>query len=392
MKGEWKNDGLCVEGKQKLTRTIVNEDLCENDGDVDGTKTEKTVDCCGVTDWEIDKTAFGADENQNYCKPNGKRTETRTLYNRNLCEQEGKSFMLTQPLSQEVDCCYVPKTTTPIYEDGQRYAIDDMYWFKWWKSQIENDSTFKYTVEDWDKYKEENTKPCNADGEVRVKRNVANPELCKAEVAAGIREEDPNSFKSEYVEKCCTFYGGEPKAGTYCNWTGSDGIGEIEMVSKMKNLDICIQDAYKMKDKFLEAWPRIKYNYSEKWPEWDKAKEHGTAIYPWTTSWPQASHVYDGKVAKRACYSNGTVELSDINWGEYGLKDAPGVTKSSQCGYSHGRCPGTQCCSSAGWCAGTIGTYSDWCHNWDSEKGWSGGKYDGLHWNAPRDTDWSITK
>lgn len=51
----------------------------------------------------------------------------------------------------------------------------------------------------------------------------------------------------------------------------------------------------------------------------------------------------------------------------YTGKQAGDVSTDGRCGPSHGnkRCPGSQCCSSSGWCWGTIGLWSDWCTNND---------------------------
>ena len=410
-KEDWLLEGQCVDGKQKLTRNIVNKELCDdNDGDVDGITTEKIVDCCGFSDWEVDKNAFGADETQDYCKSTGKRTETRELFNRDLCDRDGKSFLLTQPTSQEIDCCYI--ASPEILSDDARYAIDDMSYMNWFREQIAKDSDATITVEDWDKYKEENITPCTSSGEVTVRRTVANPELCKAEAAAGIREDDPYSFKSEYDEKCCSLHAGKyPQNGTYCDWVpesqrrikmskrenvSSNGIGRIDMKLESKNDDVCVQDVKLMRDKFLFqnkfSYPTAGRDYQRK-QAWKRAINDGTA-YSSGRYWGK-SRDDDSVSIKRACYSNGTIEGSDLNWGKYVDPD-PEVSTNGKCGSGGGRCPKDQCCSEYGWCGGKIGTNSVHCSKNISGKGWSGGKYkgkyDGIHYNMPKDTDWGITK
>ena len=406
IKGEWSPEGECIEGKQKLTRTILNEDLCdENDGDVDGTNTEKIVDCCGVTDWEIDKTAFGADENQNYCKPNGKRTEIRTLYNRNLCD----SFILTQPMSREVDCCYISDSTVIPTDEEQIYGVDNMSYLNWWKSEIERDSNAKITVDDWNKYKEENIKPCNADGKVRVKRNVANPELCRAEAAAGTRKEDAYSYQTEYDENCCYIGDIVPLEGSYCKWSlsqstrtprASQGTGTIDSGRDIKNRNVCGRDELKMRVKFLwderNQWNNLlTYNNNNRYNAWQAAKRDGTAF--WNGRW----YGDQGNKA-RTCYSSGKLADSDVNWGDYAVPD-PNVSTDGKCGDNgdNKRCPGKQCCSRWGWCGGSVGTYdSGHCAEGTTSRdrrnhigGNASGSYDGVHWyRMPSDTDWSITK
>ena len=53
------------------------------------------------------------------------------------------------------------------------------------------------------------------------------------------------------------------------------------------------------------------------------------------------------------------------------------VSTNGRCGPGHDNkiCPGKQCCSGSGWCAGTQGTYSAWCYS--NKKGRDNGKYDG---------------
>jgi len=52
------------------------------------------------------------------------------------------------------------------------------------------------------------------------------------------------------------------------------------------------------------------------------------------------------------------------------------VSTNGRCGQPTAtRCPGKQCCSNSGWCAGTQGTKSTWCSK--DGKGQSLGKYDG---------------
>ena len=53
------------------------------------------------------------------------------------------------------------------------------------------------------------------------------------------------------------------------------------------------------------------------------------------------------------------------------------VSTNGRCGPRHGNkiCPGKQCCSGSGWCAGTQGTRSAWCYS--NKKGRDNGKYDG---------------
>jgi hypothetical protein len=295
-----------------------------------------------------------------------------------------------------------------------------MSYMNWWREQIAADSDATITVEDWDKYKEENITPCTPSGELRMKRIVANPELCKAEAAAGIREDDPYSFKSEYGEKCCSLHAGEyPQNGTYCAWepdsqrlkkitkranVSSNGIGQIDMKLESKNDDVCAQDVKLMEEKFLF---QNKFSYNKNYRDfarkqaWKRAIKDGTA-YLSTGYWGK-SRDDDSVSVKRACYSNGTIEGSDINWGKYVDPD-PEVSTNRRCGgrgesSNDGvkkRCPEDQCCSEYGWCGGKIGTNSDYCSKNISGKGWSGGeykgRYDGIHYNMPKDTDWSITK
>jgi hypothetical protein len=407
-KEDWLLEGECVDGKQKLTRNIVNKESCDdNDGDVDGIITEKIVDCCGFSDWEVDKNAYGVDETQNYCTPRGKRTETRELFNRNLCDRDGKSFLLTQPTSQEIDCCYI--ASPEILDDDASYAIDYMTYMNFWKKYMDGDNVDStITTEDWDKHKEENITPCTPSGELRMKRIVANPELCKAEAAAGTREDDPHSFKSEYGEKCCSLHAGEePKNGTYCDWgdsfTGvsSNGIGLIDMKLESKNDDVCMQDVGVMV-KFQTG--KFEYKSSrraqaDRYVAWTAAINDGTAY--WSDGYWGKSRDDDSISVKRTCYSNGTIEGSDINWGKYVDPD-PEVSTNGKCGADAGgrrkpkRCPNDQCCSEYDWCGGKIGTKSDFCSAQIGGKGWGGGKYkghyDGIHYNMPKDTDWSITK
>ena len=405
-KEDWLLEGECVDGKQKLTRNIVNKESCDdNDGDVDGITTEKIVDCCGFSDWEVDKNAFGADETQNYCTSRGKRTETRELFNRNLCDRDGKSFLLTQPTSQEIDCCYMSDSTTIPTNEEKKYGIDRMSYMNWWRSVIGGDNDAKVTVDDWDKYKEENIKACRPSGDVMVQRTVANPELCKAEAAAGTREEDAYSYKTEYAEKCC--YVGDiiPKEDSYCDWSLSNssrsrrasfGSGNIATKRDIKNSGVCAQDVEVMGRQFRiidkERQDLYNYNDSQRRNVYKAAVASGTAFWR-GRNWSQA----DGRL--KGCYSNGTLQDSDVNWGDYAGPD-PNVSTNGMCGDNgdNKRCPGSQCCSRGGWCAGSVGTKSDWCHEWVRDRrvwvgGNASGSYDGVHWyKMPKDTDWSITK
>lgn len=113
-KGEWKKAGPCVDGEQKVIRTILNKDLCdENDGDVDGIATEKNVPCCSLGDWKIDENQRDGDPDYDktwltkYCKPDGNMTFKRELFNRELCESDGKYELLSEELTKEEPCCYI---------------------------------------------------------------------------------------------------------------------------------------------------------------------------------------------------------------------------------------------------------------------------------------------
>jgi hypothetical protein len=284
-----------------------------------------------------------------------------------------------------------------------------MTYMNFWKKYMDGDNVDStITTEDWDKHKEENITPCTPSGELRMKRIVANPELCKAEAAAGTREDDPHSFKSEYGEKCCSLHAGEePKNGTYCDWgdsfTGvsSNGIGLIDMKLESKNDDVCMQDVGVMV-KFQTG--KFEYKSSrraqaDRYVAWTAAINDGTAY--WSDGYWGKSRDDDSISVKRTCYSNGTIEGSDINWGKYVDPD-PEVSTNGKCGADAGgrrkpkRCPNDQCCSEYDWCGGKIGTKSDFCSAQIGGKGWGGGKYkghyDGIHYNMPKDTDWSITK
>tara|TARA_B110000503_G_scaffold104936_1_gene156610 strand:+ start:389 stop:1159 length:771 start_codon:yes stop_codon:yes gene_type:complete len=90
-------------------------------------------------------------------------------------------------------------------------------------------------------------------------------------------------------------------------------------------------------------------------------EEHGL-LEPWNT--PPVSEVVKAPVSEVV-----KAPVSEV---------VKGITVSTngRCGQPTAtRCPGKQCCSNSGWCAGTQGTKSAWCSK--DGKGQSLGKYDG---------------
>ena len=71
------------------------------------------------------------------------------------------------------------------------------------------------------------------------------------------------------------------------------------------------------------------------------------------------------RIAEMTVYFNKTefvLSLDDIQKSSWeGV--TPVFSTNGRCGSEHGNtiCPGSQCCSTHGWCAGNIGTLSDWC-------------------------------
>jgi hypothetical protein len=86
-------------------------------------------------------------------------------------------------------------------------------------------------------------------------------------------------------------------------------------------------------------------------------------------------HDYDGTnlggmKVKVSVSVSASVSASDAN-----------ISTNGRCAWANNnkRCPGRQCCSSSGWCAGNIGTQSAWCSKYQSSGGWVGynSSYDG---------------
>lgn len=309
IKGEWFPEGECVEGKQKLTRTILNEDLCdENDGDVDGTNTEKMGDCCGFTDWETDKSVQTADENQNYCKPDGMRTEKRTLMNRNLCYKEGKGTLVGQPTSREVDCCYVSEWED-VTEGGLAYGIDQIPHLK--KLLATGVEWGRFTQNDVDTFKKERIMPCGPDGERVQKRTVHNPEICRDEVNNNTRSRYNNySFKEELTSPCCTvtddWY---PIKGEQCEGWPPEYYFKH---GRAKHMDRCYRDVKAVQDTFIgDSSDKIPlYSLSSK--ENQNAQRDGKYFYQYS----DGRKMYNKPKIVR-CYEDGTLEDSDYNWKDF---------------------------------------------------------------------------
>lgn len=53
--------------------------------------------------------------------------------------------------------------------------------------------------------------------------------------------------------------------------------------------------------------------------------------------------------------------INDCSKYTYTGKQIKAINNSGRCGTKYGICPRAQCCSEAGWCAGTQGQSSDWC-------------------------------
>ena len=176
----------------------------------------------------------------------------------------------------------------------------------------------------------------------------------------------------------------------------SQGTGTIATKRDIKNSGVCAQDVEVMGRQFRiidkERQDLYNYNDTQRRNVYKAAVASGTAFWK-GRNWSQA----DGQL--KGCYSDGTLQNSDVNWGDYAGPD-PNVSTNGRCGDKgdNKRCPGSQCCSRQGSCAGSIGTKSDWCHEWVGDRrvwvgGNASGSYDGVHWyKMPKDTDWSITK
>ena len=316
-KGEWFPEGECVEGKQKLTRTILNEDLCdENDGDVDGTATEKMGDCCGFTDWETDKSVQTADEKQNYCKPDGMRTEKRTLMNRNLCYKEGKGTLVGQPTSREVDCCYVSEWED-VTEGHKEYGVDQIWHLK--KLLAKGVELGKFTQNDVDTIKKEQIEPCGPDGEIAYKRTVHNPEICWDEVNNNTRSRYNNyNFKEERQTPCCTVGDWVPMKDGQCK--GSSRMGFNYDFNRAKHMDICNRDAKKLQDAFIGD--KNDHNSPNKvavnalgYREDRNAYTDGYYFYQYYRNGQWKQHYNKAQIKK--CYEDGTLEGSDYNWKDF---------------------------------------------------------------------------
>ena len=328
-KGKWTPSGECVDGKQKLIRTILNIDTCiDDDGDVDGINTDKQVDCCGFTsNWEADKSIQTADETQNYCKPEGMRTEKRTLLNRNLCDSEGKAFLLTQPTSREVDCCYVSDFEEVTEEGEKEYAVDKMPYLKYILNHgVEKG---KFTQKKLDNFKEENIKKCGPGGEVKFGRTVHNPEICKAEVEDEIRENDDNDFTDTYTEPCCfiepdwvpvidekctkrraIYYRGEPPA--------------YYQTSRAKHGDLCFADAWMFWKTFTTndgSDPPDKVSFDhiggrEHRKIDNDSAANGIKFLSYLNSKNKVVPAYNAR-GYTECFEDGTMTDSDYNWKDF---------------------------------------------------------------------------
>ena len=317
-KGEWFPEGECVEGKQKLTRTILNEDLCdENDGDVDGTATEKMGDCCGLTDWEPDKSVQTADENQNYCKPDGKRTEKRILMNRNLCYKEGKGTLVGQPTSREVDCCYVSEWED-VTEGDKKYGVDQMWHLK--KLLAKGVELGKFTQNDVDTIKKDRIKPCGPDGEIAYKRTVRNPEICWDEVNNNTRSRYNNyNFKEERQTPCCTVTDDwVPVQNASCKkhrW-GNDFKYDF---GRARYMYACYGDVKKLQDAFIGDYGD---NSSDKIAldalgYWEHERAYGDGINIYQRYVNGRLKKLPNKVKTVKCNEDGTLEGSDYNWKDF---------------------------------------------------------------------------
>ena len=317
-KGEWFPEGECVEGKQKLTRTIINKDLCdENDGDVDGTATEKMGDCCGFTDWETDKSVQTADENQNYCKPDGMRTEKRTLMNRNLCYKEGKGTLVGQPTSREVDCCYVSEWED-VTEGDKKYGVDQMWHLK--KLLAKGVELGKFTQNDVDTIKKDRIKPCGPDGEIAYKRTVRNPEICWDEVKNNTRSRYNNyNFKEERQTPCCTVTDDwVPVQDASCKklrW-GNDFRYDF---GRARYMYACYGDVKTLQDAFIGDYGD---NSSDKIAldalgYWEHERAYGDGINIYQRYVNGRLKKLPNKTKAVKCNEDGTLEGSDYNWKDF---------------------------------------------------------------------------
>jgi len=248
-----------------------------------------------------------------------------------LCDSEGKAFLLTQPTSREVDCCYVSDFEEVTEEGEKEYGVDKMPYLKY----ILNYGVEKgrFTQEKLDNFKEENIKKCGPGGEVKFGRTVYNPEICKAEVEDEIRENDDNDFADTYTEPCCFIEPDwVPERGAKCtrwpvrNWNPNPKA--YYKNHRATHKDLCYDDAWMFWKTFTINQSGINEHPSDKVSlknvggrdkrrvDRDSSSDGTKFLSYWSDRENKVRREYQWTWNKE-CFEDGTMTDSDYNWKDF---------------------------------------------------------------------------